>query len=123
MKKKKKKRFSARQQESEAQAGRPTTVSRASPRPAQPNQSTTASHSATITMTHPKILKVSAHLHSTTNQKKDALVFMSNGLANCREQATVFVCYVLISIFYLLSIGEGTLDESLSQMDAAAPCR
>jgi hypothetical protein len=48
---------------------------------------------------------------------------MSNGLANCREQATVFVCYVLISIFYLLSIGEGTLDESLSQMDAAAPCR
>jgi hypothetical protein len=46
--------------------------------------------------------KVSTHLHSTTNQKKDMLVFMGNGLANCREQATVFVRYVLISIFYLL---------------------
>ena len=34
--------------------------------------------------------KVSTHLHSTTNQKKDMLVFTSNGLGNCREQATVF---------------------------------
>jgi hypothetical protein len=45
--------------------------------------------------------KVSTHLHSTTNQKKDMLVFTSNGLGNCREQATVLFRYVLISIFYL----------------------
>jgi hypothetical protein len=34
---------------------------------------------------------------------------MSNSLTNCREQATVFVCYVLISIFYLLSIADAYL--------------
>jgi hypothetical protein len=34
------------------------------------------------------------------------LVFTSNGLGNCREQATVLFRYVLISIFYLSPIAD-----------------
>jgi hypothetical protein len=39
------------------------------------------------------------------------LVFMSNGLSNCREQATVFVRYVLISLFYHLSIQQLPIED------------